>query len=515
MQTYRTIDFLDHGLRLAPDTGFIADESIRLSHREVQALSHRTANALRGAGLNRGARVAFYSPNCALAFVALLGVLRSGAVWQPVHSRNPLKENIEFLVENKCEYVFYHSKMAAEAAQIRASVPTLKGMRCFDEAAEDGAAFLDWAAPFSDIFPDDEHGPEDIAWIKSSGGTTGRPKSIMICHRNVQALFATFHLCMPLPTGHVNLCVPPMTHGAGNIALACLARGGSIFTMERADIPRIIENIAKHQVTTMFLPPTVIYSMLSTPGIREADFSSLRYFLYTSAPMSPDKLREALEVFGPVMAQTWGQTEAPLICTYLGPAEHVNADARVLKSCGRVTPLMRVEVMDDKGGILGPGEIGEMVLQGDLVMKGYFNRDEENEKVNRFGWHHTGDVGYRDEDGLYFIIDRNKDMIISGGFNIFPSEIEHVLLAHPDVLDCAVVGVPDEKWGEAVKAIVELKEGHAANEEQLKAHCRATLAGLKTPKTIEIWETLPRSSLGKVLKKEIRERYWKDQWRRV
>lgn len=511
----RTIDFLDHGLARAPDRGFIRDAAHRFSHREASALSHRIAHGLRAAGLGRGARVAFYSPNSALAFVALLGVLRAGAVWQPVHSRNPVKENIEFLVENGCEFVFYHSKMTAEAEQIRAAVPSLKAMRCFDQASVDGAAVLDWAAEFPPGFPDDDHGGEDIAWIKSTGGTTGRPKSVMICHRNVQALFATFHMCMPLAGGHVNLVVPPMTHGAGNIALACLATGGSLVTQERAEIPAILAAIAEYRITTMFLPPTVIYSMLSTPGIRDSDFSSLRYFLYTSAPMSADKLREAIDVFGPVMTQTWGQTEAPLICTYLGPEEHVGADPKLFRSCGRPSPLTRVEIMDEGGRLLGPDEVGELVVRGDLVMKGYFNRPEENEKATRFGWHHTGDVGYRDAAGFFYIIDRNKDMIISGGFNIYPSEIEQVLWRHPAVLDCAVVGVPDEKWGEAVKAVVELKAGALATEEDLKSHCRETLAGLKTPKSIEIWETLPRSPLGKVLKKEIREKYWQGQWRRV
>ena len=511
----RTIDFLDHGLAKAPDAGFIADATRRYSHREASRLSHRIAHGLRAAGLTRGSRVAFYSPNSARAFVALLGVLRAGAVWQPVHSRNPIRENLEFLVENGCEFVFYSAKMRAEAEQIRAAVPTLKGMRCFEEATADGPAVDDWAGTFPDVFPDDEHGGEDIAWLKSTGGTTGRPKSVMICHRNAQALFATFNICMPLPGGHVNLVAPPMTHGAGNIALACLSNGGSLYTMERADVPGILKAIPEQRITTLFLPPTVIYSMLSTPGIRDVDFSSLRYFLYTSAPMSTERLREAIDVFGPVMTQTWGQTEAPLICTYLGPEEHVDADPKLYKSCGRATALTRVEIMDEAGRLLGPGEVGELVVKGDLVMKGYYNRPEENEKVSRFGWHHTGDVGYRDEDGLFYIIDRNKDMIISGGFNIYPSEIEQVLWKHPAVLDCAVIGVPDDKWGEAVKAVVELKQGHTASEDDLKDHCRASLAGLKTPKTIEIWETLPRSSLGKVLKKEIREKYWHSQWRRV
>jgi acyl-CoA synthetase (AMP-forming)/AMP-acid ligase II len=514
----RAIDLLDYGMKRQPARECLRDATGALSHHETRVLSHRIASALRAAGLTRGSRVAFYTPNCALAFAAMLGVLRAGAVWQPVHPRNPLSENVSFLIENHCEYLFYHSRTAAEAAEIRKAVSSLRGATCIDGDDEHGPGLERWAAGYPDDFPDDRHGPDDIAWIKSTGGTTGRAKTVMISHRSAQTLFTTFNLCMPMRGGHVNLVVAPMTHGAGNIALAGLCSGGTIIFLDKADPLAILDAIEKHRVTTLFLPPTVIYSLLTTPGVRSRDFSSLAYFIYTAAPMSVEKLREAIQVFGPVMTQTWGQTEAPLICTFLAP-EALVVDGRVhearLKSCGRPSPLTRVEVMDEDGNLLGPGQTGELVVQGDLVMSGYFERPEENAKVTRYGWHHTGDVGYRDDEGFFYIVDRNKDMIISGGFNIYPSEIEQVLWRHPAVLDCAVIGVPDEKWGEAVKAVVELKKGHAATEQELKDHCRAALAGLKTPKSIEIWSDLPRSGLGKVLKREIRDRFWQGQWRRV
>jgi len=514
----RVIDFFDHGCRLAPQGICLQEAERAYTYAEVQALTHRIANALRHAGFGRGARAAVFSPNSALGFAAMLGIFRSGTVWLPVPARNPVAENAAFLAENRCEVLFFHSAVAADVPAIAAQVPTLKLAVCIDQAGGGAVSLLDWIAAQPAEFPEDDHGPEDLVWIKSTGGTTGRPKSVMVCHRNVEALMATFHACMPLQGPHVNLMAVPMTHGAANLALACLASGGTVVILERAEPALILDAIERHRVTTLFLPPTVIYSLLSMPDVRSRDYSSLRYFVYAAAPMSLQKLREAIEVFGPVMTQTWGQTEAPLICTFLAPHEHFEQGALSetrIRSCGRATLLSRVEVMDDEGNLLPPGAHGELVVRGNLVAKGYFDRPAENEAISRFGWHHTGDVGYRDEHGYFYIVDRKKDMIISGGFNIYPSEIEQALWRHPAILDCAVIGVPDEKWGEAIKAVVQLKPGCQATQQELQDHCRAIVGGMKTPKSVEIWPDLPRSAVGKVLKREIRERYWAGRERRV
>lgn len=513
----RAIDFLDHGLRREPGRIALRDATHTLTHDEVRRLTHKIAHALRAAGLKRGARVAFYTPNCALAFLAMISVFRAGCVWQPVHPRNALGENVDFLNDNGTEYLFYHSRTAAEAAEFKAKVATLKGMTCLDASDANGPSLEAWAAPHPDRFPEDEHTADDLAWVKATGGTTGRSKSSMISHRAATTLFTAFHWYMPLPEGHVTLAATPLTHAAGNVSLCTISNGGTIVFLDKAEPLAVVDAIERHRVTTMFLPPTVIYSLLTIPGIRERDFSSLRYFLYTAAPMSPDKMRDAVETFGPVMAQGWGQAEAPLLCTFMGPADYAKANDNpaLFKSCGRATAFARVEIMDDNGNILPPGEVGEIVVRSDLAMDGYFNQPEETAKAFRFGWLHSGDVGYRDEEGFFYIVDRNKDMIISGGFNIYPSEIEQVLWRHPAVLDCAVIGVPDEKWGEAVKAVVELKQGAQASDAELREHCRAMLASFKAPKSVEIWDALPRSALGKVLKRDIRERYWQGQARRV
>jgi len=259
------------------------------------------------------------------------------------------------------------------------------------------------------------------------------------------------------------------------------------------------------------MPPTLIYMLLAHPDVRRHDYSSLRYFMYAAAPMAAEKLREALAVFGPVMAQTFGQVEAPMVCTYLSPQDHVDALAlhpERLLSCGRPTPLTRVAIMDDEGRLQPQGERGEIVVQGSLVMSGYHDQPEATAEASAFGWHHTGDIGRIDAEGYVYIVDRKRDMIISGGFNIYPSEIEQVLWAHPAVQDCAVVGVPDDKWGEAVKAIVQLKPGNDVEPAALLTYCRDRLGSTKAPKSVEVWPDLPRSAVGKVLKKTIRERYW-------
>jgi acyl-CoA synthetase (AMP-forming)/AMP-acid ligase II len=267
----------------------------------------------------------------------------------------------------------------------------------------------------------------------------------------------------------------------------------------------------------MFLPPTAIYMLLSHPGVRDADFSSLQYISYAGAPMSLDRLKEAIAIFGPVMNASFGQTEAPMCVTAMPPHEHLNAagDLAHPGSCGRPNLLSIVEIMDDDGHILPPGERGEIVVRGPLVMAGYYKNPEATAEISTHGWHHTGDIGVRDEDGWFYVVDRKKDMIISGGFNVYPAEVEKALLAHGAVQDCAVVGIPDEKWGEAVIAFVEVRPGHKPQEATLIAFAREALGAVKTPKRIEIVRQLPRTNAGKVSRAQLRKPYWEEAGRKI
>jgi acyl-CoA synthetase (AMP-forming)/AMP-acid ligase II len=318
----------------------------------------------------------------------------------------------------------------------------------------------------------------------------------------------------------VNLAAAPMTHTSGGLSLPCTARGGTVVVITKPDPPLMLAAIAKHKVTELFLPPTVIYRLLDIPDLnRKVDFSSLKYFLYGAAPMSVDKLKQAIATFGPVMAEAYGQTEAPAGISSMPPDEHFREERLApderLSSVGRPNVLTRVEIMNDDGKILTAGETGEICVRGDIVMKGYYKDPQRTAEALIDGWLHTGDVGRLDAEGYLHITDRKKDMIISGGFNVYPSEVEQVLWGHPAVQDCAVIGVPDPQWGESVKAVVELNPGERVSAEELIALCKAKLGSVKAPKTVEFIESLPRSPVGKVLKKDLRASYWAGANRKI
>ena len=264
---------------------------------------------------------------------------------------------------------------------------------------------------------------------------------------------------------------------------------GTATFFDAFDALELLQNIERHRVTHIFLPPTALYGMLAHPRVAEFDYSSLRRMLLAAAPVSPDKLRKAVEVFGPCVCQSYGQTEAPMYMTYLDTKTVAAAAAgdhpERLRSCGKVTPAVRLAIMDDDGKLLPPHKPGEIVARGALVCGGYYDLPEATSEIRTFGWHHTGDVGYRDEEGFFYIVDRKKDMIITGGFNVYCAEVEACVMELPQVRECAVVGVPDEKWGEGVKAIVVLRDGDALTEDAIIAHCKSRLGSVKSPKSVD------------------------------
>jgi len=515
----RLIDYFDRGVRRNPQGACLIDGARSLSFTETSECTHRIANGLMANGMQPLQVGAVLSPNDMDAFTCILGILRAGMSWMPLNARNSLDDNIYILDSNDCDWMFYHSSFDKDMDKIRQGAPGIKGFVCVDRANGDDPWLQDWLQGFSAPAPYIPAKPDDVAAIWPSGGTTGRSKGVMLTHLNFTTMIANFCAYMHDDEPPVHLIAAPMTHAAGSIAFPLLAMGATQVIVPRADPLAIMQAIQTHRVTTLFLPPTVIYAMLAHPQVRAFNYQSLKYFIYAAAPMSSNKLKEAIAIFGSVMAQTYGQAESPMLCTFLSPQDHDVVGnpslERRLQSCGRPTVFTPVEIMDDEGNLLGPEQAGEIVTRGNLVMKGYYNNPEATEQASTFGWHHTGDVGLKDADGFVYIVDRKRDMIISGGFNLYPSEIEQVIWSHPSVQDCAVVGVPDEKWGEAVKAVVELKTGESVSPDEIMAFCRERLGGMKTPKTVEVWAQLPRSAVGKVLKKDIREPFWVGQTRRV
>jgi fatty-acyl-CoA synthase len=332
---------------------------------------------------------------------------------------------------------------------------------------------------------------------------------VMLTGTNLETMTALTLMGYPFEGRPTYLALAPLTHAAGVLCFPVLALGGEIVIMRAPDVAGFLGLVERHRVTHTFLPPTLIYMVLSSPYLDTTDLSSLQCFWYGAAPMSTARLEEALELIGPVMAQLFGQSEAPMMVSMLPPAEHFDPDGTVAKwrlaSAGRPAPLVRVGIMDAEAGtLLATGERGEIVVRSSLVMAGYYKDPAATAAASRFGWHHTGDIGYLDADGYLFIVDRLKDMIITGGFNVYSAEVEQALMQHPAVRDCAVIGLPDEKWGERVTAVVEPKPGLEVAAPELIDFVKQRIGSVKAPKQIELWPALPRSRVGKVLKAEVR-----------
>ncbi|KVC93010.1 long-chain fatty acid--CoA ligase [Burkholderia ubonensis] len=514
------IDFFDRGWRIAPNGIAYIQGERSYSFQEIGELSCRIANGLLAAGFAKETKAAVWADNDVTAWGCALGLWRAGLAYIPVNGRSTPAENQYVLDAFDCEVLFFQHAFATAIDTLRASLPKVKLWVCIDADLPWAPSLATWSAGQPSTMPLVDYHMDDVVTLSATGGTTGAPKGVMNTHRSFQTYFAQFMMACPYGAERpVNLAAAPMTHTAGMMSLPCTARGGTVVVLPKPDPALLLGAIAKHRVTEFFLPPTVIYRLLDIPGIEKLDYSSLKYFLYGAAPMSVEKLKRAIEVFGPVMAGGYGQTEAPASIANMTPAEHfvdgkLASDER-LSSVGRPNPLVRVEILNDRGEVLPQGETGEICVRGDLVMKGYYNAPDKTADTIVDGWLHTGDIGHLDADGYLHITDRKKDMIISGGFNVYPSEIEQVIWAHPAVQDCAVIGVPDDKWGEAVKAVVELNAGQSVSAEELVALCKEKLGSVKAPKSVDFVAALPRSTVGKVLKKDLREQYWQGRQRRI
>jgi len=504
----RLSDYLDKGASLGPDAPCLTVHERTLSYDDVQRLSWRVARALAQSGVAAGGKVAILSANDPIAFSCVFGIARAGAVWCPINPRNEADENRELLDAFDCSALIYQRAFAPLVDRILPDLPKLRTVICLDESRPDAISFAEWTADLPEQ-PWERQAPDDIAMIVGTGGTTGRPKGVMLTTRNLETMTAITLMGYPFRGRPVYLALAPLTHAAGVLSFPVLANGGEVVVMPQPDLAGFLALVEGKRVTHTFLPPTLIYMLLGHPALESTDLSSLQCFWYGAAPMSEARLAEALTRIGPVMAQLFGQTEAPMMISMLPPAEHFDADGavavRLLGSAGRPAPLVTVAIMDEAGRLVNPGERGEVVIRSSLVMAGYYRDPLATEQVSRFGWHHTGDVGYLTDDNYLFIVDRLKDMIITGGFNVYSAEVERAVLEHPSVQDCGVIGLPDDKWGERVTAVVQLRPGRELSGEAIAAFVKSRIGSVKSPKQVEIWPDLPRSKVGKVLKGEIKK----------
>lgn len=500
-------DYLDKGASLGRDAPCLVAGDRTMSYGEVQELSWSVARALAGSGVRVGDKVGILSANDAVAFACVFGIARRGAVWCPINPRNEADENRQLLDLFDCTCLLFQAKFAPLVAQIADRLPTLRMLVCLDAEIEGAPSLQRWLVERETkiICPVP---PGDVAMIVGTGGTTGLPKGVELTGRNIETMSALTLMGYPFDGRPVYLALAPLTHAAGVLCFPIMALGGRIIVMAQPDIGEFLRLIERHRVTHTFLPPTLIYMLLRHDDLATTDLGSLQCLWYGAAPMSAARLEEAITVIGPVLGQLFGQSEAPMMISMLPPADHLNPDGTIathrLSSAGKPAPLVTVGIMDASGALLGNGERGEIVVRSSLVMAGYYKNPTATAEASRFGWHHTGDIGYLDDDGYLFIVDRAKDMIITGGFNVYSAEVEQAMMQHPAVLDCAVIGLPDEKWGERVTAVVQLRDGESVAAAELVTFVRARVGGVKAPKQVEIWPDLPRSKVGKVLKVEVR-----------
>ena len=513
----RAIDYFDKGVDANPHRTAIVDGEFCCSYSEMQSMTRSIARAMWAQGLRGEECAAIHSPNNAQVLFCMLGIMRAGAVWVPINYRNALQANAAYMNYVEAAWLFYHSDFSNDAAELKATVPSLRHLICVDRDDRGNPsleAFMgqgteadewDWADPCGNL--------DRLVGIVPTGGTTGPAKGVKVTSLSWGAMTEmASNYWRSDSVDQICLNVAPLSHAAGVVAFTMFALGASNVIMPRFDAAEVLRNIERFRVTHLFLPPTAFYKLLAHPDVSNFDYSSLRVFMLAGSPVSPDKLRRGVEIFGPCLCQCYGQTEAPMLLTWLDQRTVAAAAAgnhsERLRSCGKSTSAVHLAVMDEAGQILPPRQRGEIVARGTLVSAGYYKMPEATAEIRTFGWHHTGDIGYRDEDGYFYIVDRKKDMIISGGFNVYCGEVEAGIMSLPQVHECAVIGVPDDTWGEAVKAIVVLHDGEQLTEGEVIANCKEKLGGVKAPKSVEFRSEIPKTPAGKIDRKLLRQPYW-------
>ena len=499
----------------------IVHEEYRFNFRQLNERVNRLANAFLGLGLQKGDRVALLSANRHQLVEADFACYKAGFVRVPLNARLSMPELIHMLNNSESNALILGPEFIEGIERVRAQIPTVGHTIALSQTLPsmlDYETFIHVASPDE---PKAEVGLNDLCSLNYTSGTTGQLKAVMMSHRNriCQArkflLVPDVNIQKESVMGHVG----PITHASGGMILPFIIRGACNLILRTFEIKLLLETIAREKVTHLFTVPTMLNFLMAYPDLKKYDLSSIQMIMYGASPMPVERIKQALEIFGPVLIQGYGQTETTSGFTFLSKDDHLFAGdpkkMRRLASAGLPSPECEVRVVNEKGEDVKPGEVGEIIERGDDAMLGYWKDPELTAETLRDGWVYTRDMATIDEDGYIYIVDRKSDMIISGGFNIYPSEVENALHVHPAVFEAAVIAVPDEQWGESVKAVVVLREGMKATEEEIIEHCKKHLASYKKPKSVDFVPELPKNPYGKVLRRKLREKYWVGQERMV
>ena len=507
------------GLNRYDDRPFMYLGDSVITYRDVRAHASRFAQALASKGVGNGSRTAVLSANRPEVLYNLTANLVLGCCNTPLHPLGSVDDHAYVLEDARVETLVYDpTAFAPRAKELLERVPTLKHVLALGptDVGDDLTALAQGFEAQPLTAPD--IGPNDLNTIVYTGGTTGKPKGVLQPYRSAAYMTMIQLAEWEWPEDIRFLIATPLSHAAAAFFVPTLQAGGSFVVMEGFSPDAYFDTVEKYKITSTFLVPVMIYYLLDHPRSKTADLSSLETLFYGASPMSPARLKEAVERWGQVMFQVFGQSEAPMALAHLKKADHDLGKPERFASCGRPTPWVHMALLDPDNKPVAPGEAGEICVRAPLVMQGYNGLPEQTAEALDGDWLHTGDVGRFDEDGYLYIVDRTKDMIVTGGFNVFPREIEDVIATHPAVAMTAVVGVPDDKWGEAVKAVVVLRPDHEASDtlaDELAVLVKEAKGSVQSPKSVDFVDAIPLSALGKPDKKALRAKYWQGRERAI
>ena len=517
----RVHDYLDYHARLQPKADFAIFGGGRTSYAEAREQANRIANALIGAGLQSGDRIAVLAKNCTEFTLLYYGAFKAGVVPVPLNYRLAPPEWAYIVEDAGAKLLIARGELVEAIEEVRSELKSVERFVALDAPPPAGwESYTAWIGEQSPEPPAREVDEFDDVYQMYTSGTTGRPKGAVLTHYAVTSNLTQLANVERLGPGDRYLIVAPLYHAAAAVAsFWVVSVGGCLYIQEDFVPTDVVHALANEHIAAATLVPAMIQACLVfVPDVAEHDYRELRFMIYGASPIAEETLRRAMEVFRCAFAQGYGMTETTAALTFLMPEDHERAlrgKPELLLSAGR--PLLGTElrVVDENDRPVPTGSVGEIVARGPQLMRGYWKLDEASAEALRGGWMHTGDAAYLDEEGFVYIQDRVKDMIVSGGENVYPREIEDVLFQHPAIADAAVIGVPSDRWGEEIKAIVVLREGQTATADEIVEFCRGKLGGFKRPRSVDFADALPRNPSGKVLKRELREPYWKGHTRRV